>query len=104
MIDARSGKLERVIVYSFSRFARSTQHLLSALTEFQELNIFFISISESIDTHTPIGRAMFTIISAISQLERELVVERVKNGLENARAKGQTFGLPGYSIPLQQSA
>lgn len=88
----RAGKYEGIIVYSFSRFARSTKHLLEALDEFQNLNVGFISLSESIDTKSAIGKALFTIISAISQLERELVSERVKNGLNNAKAKGKRLG------------
>jgi DNA invertase Pin-like site-specific DNA recombinase len=88
----RARKYEGIIVYSFSRFARSTKHLLEALDEFQTLNVGFISLSESIDTKSAIGKALFTIISAISQLERELISERVKNGLNNAIAKGKLLG------------
>lgn len=92
MADIRSGKYQGIIVYSFSRFARSTKHLLEALDEFQRLNVGFVSLSESIDTSSAIGKALFTIISAISQLERELISERVKNGLCNAKAKGKHLG------------
>jgi DNA invertase Pin-like site-specific DNA recombinase len=90
--NIRSGNIKTVIVYSFSRFARSTQHLLEALEEFDKLGVTFISVSENIDTNTPMGKAMFTIISALAQLERELIVERVKLGLANARAKGKILG------------
>jgi len=92
MSDTRSGKIKTIIVYSFSRFARSTQHLLQALEEFNRLDVTFISVSENIDTNTPMGKAMFTIISALAQLERELIVERVKLGLANAKAKGKKLG------------
>ncbi|MBS1984872.1 MAG: recombinase family protein [Bdellovibrionales bacterium] len=92
MQACRSGEIERVVVYSFSRFARSTTHLLSALEEFRPLNIQFLSITEQIDTNSPMGRAFFTVIAAIAQLERELIVERVKNGLKNAKAKGKHIG------------
>jgi len=61
MKRAKNGECEKVIVYSFSRFARSVSHLLSALKEFEELGVKFISISEAIDTETPIGRALFTL-------------------------------------------
>jgi DNA invertase Pin-like site-specific DNA recombinase len=88
----REGKVEKVIVYSFSRFARSVTHLLSALEEFRSLNISFLSYTEQVDTNSPMGRAFFTVIAAISQLERELIVERVKNGLRNAKAKGVHIG------------
>ncbi len=92
MKDARNGKIKSVVVYSFSRFARSTHHLLSALTEFNSLDVGFNSISESIDTTSALGRAVFVIISAISELERELISERVKCGLENAKSKGRVGG------------
>lgn len=92
MALVREGKVERVIVYSFSRFARSVTHLLSALEEFKKLNVTFLSYTESVDTNSPMGRAFFVVIAAISQLERELICERVKNGLRNARAKGKLIG------------
>jgi DNA invertase Pin-like site-specific DNA recombinase len=92
MKDARHGKIDSVIVYSFSRFARSTRHLLSALAEFNSLGVRFNSISESIDTNSALGRAVFVIVSAISELERDLISERVKCGLENAKRKGRVGG------------
>ncbi|MGK5087035.1 recombinase family protein [Bdellovibrionota bacterium FG-2] len=92
MALVREGKISSVVVYSFSRFARSTQHLLEALEEFKSHGVAFASVSESVDTGTPMGKAVFTILSAISQLEREILVERVKNGLHNARAKGKQLG------------
>jgi DNA invertase Pin-like site-specific DNA recombinase len=88
----RQKEISTVIVYSFSRFARSTSHLLSALEEMKKYETEFISITERIETNSPMGRAFFTVIAAIAQLERELIVERVKNGLKNARAKGKIIG------------
>ncbi|MGK5086486.1 recombinase family protein [Bdellovibrionota bacterium FG-2] len=92
MAMVREGKVEKIIVYSFSRFARSVTHLLSALEEFRSRDISFLSYTEQVDTNSPMGRAFFVVIAAISQLERELIVERVKNGLKNARAKGVRIG------------
>lgn len=92
LFACRRGAISQIIVYSFSRFARSTSHLLRALEEFKSLNITFISISENVDTNTPMGQAIFTIISAIAQLERELIAERVRSGLKNAVAKGKKLG------------
>ncbi len=88
----REGKLEKIIVYSFSRYARSVTHLLASLEEFRSRNVAFISYTEQLDTNSPMGRAYFTIIAACSQLERELIVERVKNGLKNAKMKGKHIG------------
>jgi DNA invertase Pin-like site-specific DNA recombinase len=88
MITAvNNGEISSVIVYSFSRFARSTTHLLNALQIFKANDTSFVSLTEKVDTQSPIGKAMFVIISAIAQLERDLISERVKNGLANARAK-----------------
>ena len=92
MKRVRAGECEKVIVYSFSRFARSVTHLLTALQEFEDLGVKFISISEAIDTSTPIGRALFTILGSVAQLERDILAERVRNGLANARAKGIKIG------------
>lgn len=92
MALARENKLERVVCYSFSRYARSVTHLLTALEEFRKLNVAFVSYTESVDTNSPMGRAFFTLIAAISQLERELIQERVKNGIRNAKAKGIHIG------------
>lgn len=92
MDAARRGEIDTVLVYSFSRFARSTRHLLDSLEEFERLGVAFVSLTENVDTTSAIGKALFTIISAISQLERELIAERVRNGLVNARAKGKKLG------------
>jgi DNA invertase Pin-like site-specific DNA recombinase len=92
MKDVRSGLIDKVIVYSFSRYARSVTHLLRALEEFRKMNVGFVSITESIDTNTPLGAAVFTILGAVAQLERDLIAERVRNGLANARAKGVRIG------------
>lgn len=92
MNDVRNGQISNVLVYSFSRYARSVTHLLRALEEFRKLNVGFISITESIDTNTPLGSAVFTILGAVAALERDLICERVRNGLANAKAKGIRIG------------
>lgn len=92
LTDCRLGLVTSVIVYSFSRFARSTKHLILALEEFDSLNIKFISLTENLNTSTPLGRTIFQIIASISELERELIRERVRNGLKAARARGTRLG------------
>lgn len=92
ILDAEANLIESVVVYSFSRFARSTKHLILALEQFDKLNIRFVSITESIDTQTAFGRTVFQIIASISELERELIKDRVRTGLKNARAKGKQLG------------
>ena len=92
MKDVRDGFVGKVIVYSFSRYARSVTHLLRALEEFKKSDVGFVSITESIDTNTPLGSAVFTILGAVAQLERDLIAERVRNGLANAKAKGIHIG------------
>lgn len=87
-----SGVVETVLTYSFSRVARSTIHLLKLLEKFQATNTNFISVTEQIRGDSPMGRAFFTVCAAMSQLERELIVERVTNGLANAKAKGVRLG------------
>ena len=92
MRDVREGLIDKVIVYSFSRYARSVTHLLRALEEFKKCNCGFTSLTEAIDTNTPLGSAVFTILGAVAQLERDLIAERVRNGLANAKAKGVRIG------------
>jgi DNA invertase Pin-like site-specific DNA recombinase len=92
MAMVENGEVEQVIVFSFSRFARSTSHLLKGLKTFKDHSTRFISITESIDTNSPLGVALYTILGALAQLEREMIIERVRAGLANARAKGKKIG------------
>lgn len=96
--EIQEGKVQQVIVYSLSRFSRSVKHLLESLDTLNRLGVSFVSLTESLNTATPTGRAIITIISAIAQLESDLVKERVKNGLVNAKAKGIKLGAPRKNI------
>jgi len=98
MNDAKKRKFDVVLVWRFDRFARSTKHLVNALYEFRNLGIDFISYQENIDTSSPLGEAIFTIISAISKLERDIIAERVKGGLCKARANGKRLGRPKNEV------
>src|ERR1700692_65505 len=94
MDDARKRQFDAIVVWRFDRFARSTKHLLLALEEFRSLGIQFVSYQENMDTSSPLGQALFTIVSAVAQLERDLIRERVNAGIRNARANGTKLGRP----------
>lgn len=98
MDDARKRRFDAVLVARFDRFARSTRHLVLALEEFNVLGVDFISLSESIDTSTPMGKMVFTVIAAVAELERSLIRERVSMGLQKAKAQGKRIGRPTVRI------
>jgi DNA invertase Pin-like site-specific DNA recombinase len=79
-------------VWRFDRFARSIEQLVLALAEFRTLGIDFVSSQEALDTSTPMGKAMFTIIGAMAELERNVIRERVVAGIEHARVHGTKSG------------
>jgi DNA invertase Pin-like site-specific DNA recombinase len=92
MRDARRGAFDVVVVWRFDRFARSIEQLVLALAEFRTLGIDFVSSQEALDTGTPMGKAMFTIIGAMAELERNVIRERVVAGIEHARVHGTKSG------------
>jgi DNA invertase Pin-like site-specific DNA recombinase len=102
MDDARKRQFDAIVVWRFDRFARSTKHLLSALEEFRSLGIQFISYQENIDTSSALGQALFTIVSAVAQLERDLIRERVSAGIRNARANGKKLGRPKSTVDRER--
>ena len=102
MDDARKRQFDAIVVWRFDRFARSTKHLLLALEEFRSLGIQFISYQENMDTSSPLGQALFTIVSAVAQLERDLIRERVSAGIRNARANGKKLGRPKSMVDRER--
>jgi len=104
LADAHRRKCDAVVCWKFDRFARSVSHLLKALETFQALGIEFVSLTEGIDTSTPAGRMVFTVLGAVAELERSLIVERVKAGLRNARAKGARLGRPPVPVDARRVA
>ena len=98
MIDAAKRKFDAVVVWRFDRFARSVSHLLRALEAFRSVGIEFVSYSEAIDTSTPVGKMTFTVLGAVAELERSLIIERVRAGVRNARAKGKRLGRPRVAV------
>jgi len=103
MNAARKRRFDTVLVWRFDRFARSTKHLILALEEFRNLGIDFVSYQENIDTSSPLGSAIFTIISAVAQLERDIIAERVKAGLRRARENGKVIGRPKALFSVEEA-
>ena len=107
-IELMSSRMQRgfdvVVVCRFHRFARSVSHLLRALETFRALGAEFVSLSEQVDTTTPTGKMIFTVLGAVAELERSLIAERVRAGLRNARAKGKRLGRPTKRVDPAQVA
>lgn len=104
MADAHRRHFDCVVVWKFDRFARSVSHLLRALETFKAQGIEFVSFSEQMDTSTPAGKMVFTVLGAVAELERSLIVERVKAGLRNAKAKGKRIGRPHVFVDARRIA
>ncbi|MDA2931043.1 recombinase family protein, partial [Acidobacteria bacterium AH-259-O06] len=104
MNDAKKRRFDVVLCWRFDRFARSTKHLILALEEFKNLGIDFVSFQENIDTSSPLGSAIFTIIAAVAQLERDIIAERVKAGLRRARENGKKLGRPHVIVDADRIA
>jgi len=102
LADARRGRFDVVLVWAFDRMARSVRHFLDVLDELNHLNIEFVSFRESVDTSGPLGRAMVVIVGAIAELERNLIVERVKAGMRRARLKGRQIGRSRLDVNRSQ--
>src|SRR3954451_18235512 len=90
--DARRGRFDVVLVWAFDRMARSVRHFLEVLDDLTRSRIEFISFRENIDTGGPLGRALVVIIGAIAELERSLIVERVRAGMRRAKLEGRHIG------------
>src|SRR6516225_8667936 len=102
MKDARARKFDVVIVARFDRFGRSVSHLLRALEDFNHLGIDFVSLSESVDTSTPMGKMIFTVLGAVAELERNLIKERVYMGISRARKQGKRLGRPTVIVDREK--
>jgi DNA invertase Pin-like site-specific DNA recombinase len=94
MQESRQRMFDVLVVLRFDRFARSTKELVNGLEELRRLGISFVSVQEAIDTSTPAGEALFTVIAAFAQFERRIIQERVKVGLWWAKEKGIKLGRP----------
>lgn len=94
MEAAKKRKIDVVLVWRYDRFARSTQALVNALKEFKNLGIDFISYQENIDTTTPTGELIFHVMASLAQFESSLISERVKAGMQRAKAQGKNISRP----------
>ena len=98
MADARRGAFSVLLVAAFDRIARSTKNFLQIVDELDELGIEFISAREAIDTTGPMGRMFITLISSIAELEKSILVERIRSGMRRARMEGQRLGRAPLNI------
>lgn len=85
---------DSVVVYKLDRLGRSVQGLLSAVIELQNRGVAFVSLTEAIDTTTPSGRFLMTVMAALAAMERDLIIERTRAGLAAARSRGRVGGRP----------
>jgi len=92
MRDARRGKFDVVLVWASDRIARSVTHFLSVLDELNRLNVEYVSFRENLDTGGPLGRAVVIIVGAVAELERNLIIERVRAGMRRAKLEGRHIG------------
>jgi DNA invertase Pin-like site-specific DNA recombinase len=102
MVDAHSRRFDVVVCWRFDRFSRSVSHLCRALESFNALGINFVSMIEQVDTTTPAGAFAFHILAAVAESERQTIVERVRGGLRNARAKGKRLGRPRKTVDVDR--
>jgi DNA invertase Pin-like site-specific DNA recombinase len=98
MTGARRGQFDVVLVWASDRIARSVRHFLDVLDELNRINVEFVSFREQIDTGGPLGRALVVIIGAIAELERNLIIERVRAGMRRARLEGRQIGRPSLEL------
>jgi DNA invertase Pin-like site-specific DNA recombinase len=102
MDDARRHKFDVVLVWSCDRLARSTKHLLQTIDELNGMGIQFLSQREAIDTEGPLGRAILVIVSAMAELERCILIERVRAGMRRARLEGRQIGRARLDVDRAQ--
>ena len=98
MREARRGRFDVVLVWAFDRIARSVVHFLQALDELNHLGIEFVSFREQVDTGGPLGRAIVVIVGAVAELERNLIIERVRAGMRRAKLEGRAIGRPALTL------
>ena len=104
MADAKQRRFDVVACWKLDRFGRSVAHVVVALAELEALGIGFVSLKDNLDLGTPSGRFMFQIIAAFAELERAMIAERVRAGLQNAKRKGKRLGRPPVDVDTARIA
>ena len=102
--DARKRKFDVLVVWKLDRLGRSLKDLINTLDELGTLGIDFLSYENQLDTSTPTGKLVFHVIGAVAEFEKDIIRERVKAGLENAKRKGKKLGRPSVSNFLLEKA
>ena len=100
--DAWRGRFEAVVVWDLSRMARSTLHALELLRELEHMKVRLIAVKQTFDTDTPLGKAFFTLAAMFAELERSILIERVRAGMARARAEGKRIGRPERAVDLEE--
>jgi len=104
MTDAHRRRFDAVLVWKIDRFGRSLKHLVNALADLGAYGVAFVSLCDNLDLSTPSGRLMLGVLGALAEFERELIQERVRAGLRNARAKGKRLGRPPVRVDVARVA
>jgi DNA invertase Pin-like site-specific DNA recombinase len=98
--DAWRGRFQTVVVWDLSRMARSTLHALQVLQGFEQMKVRLVAVKQTFDTDTPLGKAFFTLAAIFAELERSILIERVRAGMARARAEGKRIGRPVREVDL----
>jgi DNA invertase Pin-like site-specific DNA recombinase len=98
--DAWHGRFDAVVVWDLSRIARSTLNALKLLQEFEQIKVRLVAVKQTFDTDTPLGKAFFTLAAMFAELERAILIERVRAGMARARAEGKRIGRPERRVDL----
>ena len=104
MADAKKRKFDVLLVYKLDRLSRSLKDLITTLDDLKSMGIDFISYDNGLDTTTPTGRLIFNVVGAVAEFEKDIIRERVRAGLENAKRKGKRLGRPPVSSRLVDEA
>jgi site-specific DNA recombinase len=92
--DMRTGKINCIMVYKLDRIGRSLSHLLKLFEEFKKRNVEFISVTQNINTTTPEGELFLRMLMIFAEYERELLIFRINDGLDEAKSNGVKLGRP----------